>query len=116
MKISKMTCLKLRMKSNLIGHVLDILTDVFCQSRTKDKVCSGFLSRKGTGKNEVTRNLTSSFVEKFNVYEMIRQDLACKEGVDIAPSNIVYDPILDENISVPCFFHRPNLLGLQKLC
>ena len=35
---------------------------------------------------------------------MISQDLACKERVDIAPINIVYEPIFDENIPVPCFF------------
>ena len=88
----------------------------FANQEQKTRYVQVSYQEKVQGKNEVTRNLTSSFVEKFNVYEMIRQDLACKEGVDIAPSNIVYDPILDENISVPCFFHRPNLLGLQKLC
>ena len=43
-----------------------------------------FLIKKNVqGKNEVTRNLCSSVVEKFNGYEMIRQDLASKERVDI---------------------------------
>ena len=35
---------------------------------------------------------------------MIRQDLDCKERVDITPINMVYEPIFDENIPVPCFF------------
>ena len=72
----------------------DILTDVllpikFLQSIIfsldflNNEICLGFLSKKGTGKNEVTRNLCSSVVEKFNGYEMIRQDLASKERVDI---------------------------------
>ena len=35
---------------------------------------------------------------------MISQDLVCKERVDIAPINIVYEPMFDGNIPVPCFF------------
>ena len=72
----------------------DILTDVllpikFLQSIIfsldfwNNEICLGFLSKKGTEKNEVTRNLFSSVVEKFNGYEMIRQDLASKERVYI---------------------------------
>ena len=35
---------------------------------------------------------------------MIRQDLHCKERVDITPINMIYEPLFDENIPVPCFF------------
>ena len=59
----------------------------FANQEQKTRYVQVSYQEKVQGKNEVTRNLTSSFVEKFNVYEMIRQDLACKEGVDIAPSN-----------------------------
>ena len=63
-----------------------------------------FIRKKVQEKNEVTRNRSSSVIEKFNGYEMIRQDLANNERVDIEPINIVYEPVFDENISVPCFF------------
>ena len=63
-----------------------------------------FIQKKTQGKNEVTRNLSSSVVEKFNGYEMIRQNLARKERVDIIPVDIVYEPTYHENILVPFFF------------
>ena len=56
---------------------------IFSLDFWNNEICLGFLSKKGTEKNEVTRNLFSSVVEKFNGYEMIRQDLASKERVDI---------------------------------
>ena len=122
-----MTCLKLRTASNQIGHFSDILADAFLPIKfvrsitfslnfLNDEKCSGFLSKKKVQvKNEVTRNLSSPIVEIFNGYEMIGQDLARNERVDIDPTNIVYEPVFDEHIPVPCFFHRQNLLGLQKL-
>ena len=49
---------------------------------------------------------------------MISQDLAWKERVDIAPINIVYEPMFDENIPVPCFFtdqiHLAYIGGFDK--
>ena len=64
-----------------------------------------FLIRKKVqGKNEVTRNLSISVAEKSNGYEMIRQDLARKDRVDIESINIVYELIFDENIPIPCFY------------
>ena len=65
---------------------------------------SFLIQKKAHGKNEVTRNLSSSVVEKFNSYEMIRQNLARKERVDIIPVDIVYVPTYDENIRVASFF------------
>ena len=115
-KISTMICLKLRTKSNWIGHFLDILTDVllpikfllsiFCFLKFFERrdVFRFLIQKKVQGKNEVTRNLSSSVITKFNGYEVIRQDVACKEREDIAPINIVYEPKFDENIPVPCFF------------
>ena len=64
-----------------------------------------FLIRKKVqGKNEVTRNLSISVAEKSNGYEMIRQDLARKDRVDIESINIVHELIFDENIPIPCFY------------
>ena len=62
------------------------------------------IQKKAQGKYEVTRNLSSSVIENFNSYEMMRQNLARKERVDIIPVDIVYEPTYDENIPVACFF------------
>ena len=61
------------------------------------------IQKKAQGKNEVTRNFSSSVVEEFNGYEMIRQNLAYKERIDIIPVDMVYEPSYDENIPVPFF-------------
>ena len=45
---------------------------------------------------------------------MIRQALAHKERVDIPPINIVYEPIFDENIPVPCFFTNQIYLAYKS--
>ena len=39
----------------------------------------------------MTRNLSSSVLEKFNGYEMIRQKLQRKEKIDVTPIDIVYE-------------------------
>ena len=62
------------------------------------------IQKKVQAKKEVTRNLLSSAIEKFNGYEMILEDLACKERGDKAPINIALEPISEDNIPVPCFF------------
>ena len=49
----------------------------------------------------MTRNLSSSVVETFNGYEMVRHKLERKEKVDLTPIDIVYEPSYDENIPVP---------------
>ena len=62
------------------------------------------IQKKVQGKNKLTRNLSSSVVEKFNGYEMIRRQLARKENIELTAINIVYEPSYDEKISVLCFF------------
>ena len=52
----------------------------------------------------MTRNSSSSVFEKYNGYENIKQNLACKEKIDFTQLDIVYEPTLDENIPVVCFF------------
>ena len=49
-------------------------------------------------------NLSSSAVEKFNGYEMIKRKLECKENIDLTPIDTAYEPSYDENIPAPCFF------------
>ena len=52
----------------------------------------------------MTRNLSSSVLEKFNDYETIRHELACQEKRKFVPIDIVYEPIYDESVPPPCFF------------
>lgn len=52
-------------------------------------------------KNKVTRDLSSSVIEKFNGYETIRHKIEHQEKADFYPLNIVYEPIYDE--------HTPSL-------
>ena len=59
----------------------------------------------------MTRNVSSSALEKFNGYEMIRQELQCKEKIDLTPIDVAYEPGYDESIPVPCFFTDQILLS-----
>ena len=52
----------------------------------------------------VTRIISSSVSEKFNGYETTRNDLSFNEKAEVIPINIVYEPIYDETIPVPCYF------------
>ena len=62
------------------------------------------IQKKVQGKNKVTRDLSSSVIERFNGYELMRSESAHQERIEFIPFNIVYEPIYDENIPVPCFF------------
>ena len=35
---------------------------------------------------------------------MIRNDLSYQEKAEVAPVNVVYEPIYDENVPVLCYF------------
>ena len=50
----------------------------------------------------MTRNPTSSVLEKLNGYENIKQNMARKEKIDFTPLDIMYKPTFDENVL--CFF------------
>ena len=54
--------------------------------------------------NGQTSNLSSSVLEKFNGYEMIRNDLSYNEKAEVIPIDVVYEPICNETIPVPCYF------------
>ena len=76
----------------------------FFQFLERRNVYRFLVKKKVQGKNEVTRNLSSSVLEKFIGYEMIRNDLSFDEKVEVIPIDIVYEPIYDETIPVPCYF------------
>ena len=53
---------------------------VFSLNFLKDATCLFFIKKKVQGKNEVTRNLSACVIEKFNDYEIIRNNLSRKKG------------------------------------
>ena len=74
--------------------------------------CVKFLiQKKVQGRNQLTRNLSSSAVEKFDGYEIIRRKLERKEKIDLTTIDIVYERSYDENIPIPCFFYLSSFSG-----
>ena len=50
------------------------------------------------------RELSSCVIQKFNGYELLRNNLNSFEKKDFIPLDIVYEPTLDENKKIECFF------------
>ena len=61
------------------------------------------VKKKVQGKNEVKRILSSSVLEKFKGYEIIRSGLSFNEKVEVILINIVYESIYDKTIPVLCY-------------
>ena len=72
------------------------------------------IKKKVESKNTVRRNLSSSVLEKFNGYEIIRHELACQEKREFVPIDIVYEPVYDESIPAPCFFTDQIFLAYRN--
>ena len=62
------------------------------------------IKKKATEKNEVTRNLFICILEKFNGYEIIRNNLCRKERIYFIPINMFYESNYDENTPVVSSF------------
>lgn len=58
--------------------------------------------KKTQGKNDVTTQLSTCVLKKFNGHEVIRYGLTRKEKVDFIPINVVYEPSYDESVPVTC--------------
>ena len=57
-----------------------------------------YLIKKGaTGENKITRDLSSSIIEKFNDYELIKRRLRNKDKEGSQPIHIVFEPVGKEN-------------------
>ena len=56
----------------------------------------------------MTRNLSACVLEKFNGYETIRNNLSRKERVEFRAIDIVYEPSLDKDKPIVCYF-SPNI-------
>ena len=89
---------------------MNFLTDVlanhgfFLTFFERRNVYRFLIKKKVQGKHEVTRNLSSDVLEKFNGYETIRNELSRKEKLDFTPINIAYEPNFDEKEPVVCNF------------
>ena len=52
----------------------------------------------------MTRDLSSSVIEKFKGYEIIKHKMRHQEKVNFTPTNIVFEPIYDEHTPVLWYF------------
>ena len=69
------------------------------------------LRQKLKEKNKMKRELSACVIQNFNGYKLIRNSLNSKERKDFVPVDIVYEPVLNENKSIECFFAPKIYLG-----
>ena len=62
------------------------------------------IKKKVEGQNELTKNLSSCVIEKFNGHEIIKNNLSHQEKINFRPIEIVYEPSFDERTPVVCNF------------
>ena len=73
----------------------------FCERRVKYR----YLIKEGAyGENKITRHLSSSVIEKFNGYKIIKRGLRNKEKEDFCPIDIAYEPVSNKDDIVICYF------------
>ena len=56
-------------------------------------------------KNKMKRELSSCVIQKFNGYELLRNNLNSFEKKDSIPIDIIYERTLDENKKINVFLH-----------
>ena len=54
-------------------------------------------------------------IQKFNGYELLRNNLNVHEKRDFIPIDIVYEPTLDENKKIECFFTLAYVGYIEKI-
>lgn len=54
--------------------------------------------------NKIAQDLSSSVIEKFNGYKIIKRGLRNKEKEDFSPIYIVYEPSSNKDDLVICYF------------
>ena len=63
-----------------------------------------FVIKKGVaGKINITRDLPSCVIQKFNEYEVLKPQLKCQEKQFHKPIDIIFEPVID-NSARACFF------------
>ena len=64
-----------------------------------------YLMKEGAcSDNKIAQDLSSSVIEKFNGYEIIKRGLRNKEKEDFSPIYIVYEPSSNKDDLVICYF------------
>ena len=63
-------------------------------------------------KNKMKKQLTACVISKFNGYNLLRQSLRFEEKKDLIPSNVVYEPTLNDQKPIECFF----VPDIEKVC
>ena len=66
------------------------------------------LKQKLKSKNEMTTELSACVIQKFNGYDLLRNNLQYNEKTNLVPIDIVYEPTLD--VSKPILFFRTRNL------
>ena len=56
------------------------------------------------------KELSSSAIRKFNGYDLLKNNLQKKEATDFIPIDIVYEPTLDKEKLILCYF-SPNIFS-----
>ena len=69
------------------------------------------LRQKLKDENQMKRKLSACIIQKFNVYELLRNHLNSIEKRDFVPVDIVSEPTLDEKKNIECFFAPKFFLG-----
>ena len=59
------------------------------------------------------RELSACIIQKFSGYELLRNHLNSTEQKDFIPIDVVYEPTLNENKVIDCFFAPKIYLGFQ---
>ena len=63
-------------------------------------------------KNKMKKQLTACVISKFNGYNLLRQSFRFEEKKDLIPINVVYEPTLNDQKPIECFF----VPDIEKVC
>ena len=71
------------------------------------------LRQKLKEKNQMKRELSACIIQKFNGYELLRNLVNSIERKDFIPIDVVYEPTVNENKIIECFFAPKIHPGFQ---
>ena len=62
------------------------------------------LRQKLNSKNEMRAKLSACIIQKFNGFDLLKADLKHSEKKNLLPTDIVYEPTLNTEKPIECFF------------
>ena len=71
------------------------------------------LRQKLRAKNEMEAELSACVIQEFNGYELLRSNLKYSEKKNLLPIDIVYQPTLNTEKPIECFFADEIHLGFN---